>query len=225
MYVIGDVHGCYFELKSLISSLPNWEKEGICFVGDICDRGPDSAKVYDYVFDLIDSGYSKCVIGNHELMFMSWYQDYTSNSDLSNLSMIFMSNGGQETVNSYDSNKLLMEKHINRIQNLPPFLKFDISVNGKRDLIISHSTVLTRKGNLVDKIINAKSDYEIGVLQNEILWNREEPVSDGKTFNIFGHTPNQSIVVDNFYANVDVGVYMSGFISALHVPTLNIHTI
>ena len=49
IYIIGDVHGHYNELISLINKLPNKIDSKICFVGDLIDRGPDSKKVVDLV--------------------------------------------------------------------------------------------------------------------------------------------------------------------------------
>ncbi len=52
--VVGDVHGCYEQLKALISEL---EKDGnytpdadrLIFLGDYIDRGPDSRKCVGYL--------------------------------------------------------------------------------------------------------------------------------------------------------------------------------
>ncbi len=43
VYIIGDVHGCYTTLMQLIEQLPNKEKSHLIFVGDLIDRGKDSA--------------------------------------------------------------------------------------------------------------------------------------------------------------------------------------
>ena len=47
MIVIGDVHGEYNSLLSLLDILPQTDK--ICFVGDLIDRGPDSKKIIDLI--------------------------------------------------------------------------------------------------------------------------------------------------------------------------------
>ena len=40
-YVIGDVHGCYDEMMTLIKKIESMDSEAqICFVGDFIDRGP-----------------------------------------------------------------------------------------------------------------------------------------------------------------------------------------
>lgn len=52
--IIGDVHGCIDELQSLIHKSTNEHNNGIPFqavilVGDLCNKGPQSAKVIRYV--------------------------------------------------------------------------------------------------------------------------------------------------------------------------------
>lgn len=52
--VIGDVHGCIDELQSLIQKSTKEHNSGIPFqaivlVGDLCNKGPQSAKVINYV--------------------------------------------------------------------------------------------------------------------------------------------------------------------------------
>jgi hypothetical protein len=52
-------------------------------VGDLCDRGPDSPAVLDFVRDLVGRGVAQCLLGNHELNLLrherkrgnGWYFD------------------------------------------------------------------------------------------------------------------------------------------------------
>jgi bis(5'-nucleosyl)-tetraphosphatase (symmetrical) len=69
LIVIGDVHGCYDELLSLICALSPQERALTVFVGDLIDRGPDSRSVVRLVRSLVmDDHYSNvlCTLGNHE---------------------------------------------------------------------------------------------------------------------------------------------------------------
>jgi polynucleotide kinase-phosphatase len=78
--LIGDVHGCASELRSLLIRL-GWsvELEGeqavgavhpegrqAVFVGDLVDRGPDTPGVLRLVMGMVASGTALCVSGNHE---------------------------------------------------------------------------------------------------------------------------------------------------------------
>jgi len=71
--VIGDVHGEAEALRALLGHLgyaaDGVHPQGRCaiFVGDLCDRGPDSPAVLDLVMDRVRRGLAQCVLGNHEL--------------------------------------------------------------------------------------------------------------------------------------------------------------
>ncbi len=71
--IIGDVHGELDALASLLAVL-NYRDDGphpdgrrLVFVGDLCDRGPDSPGVMTRVAALVRAGRAQCVLGNHEL--------------------------------------------------------------------------------------------------------------------------------------------------------------
>lgn len=78
--IIGDVHGCASELRTLLAEL-GWsihydgdravgashpEGRQAVFVGDLVDRGPDSPGVVRLVMGMVASGNALCVSGNHE---------------------------------------------------------------------------------------------------------------------------------------------------------------
>ena len=78
--IIGDVHGCYDELASLLAKLGYvFEGEGetvVCkhpegrravFLGDLIDRGPKIVEVLRLVMSMVASGHALCVPGNHEM--------------------------------------------------------------------------------------------------------------------------------------------------------------
>jgi serine/threonine protein phosphatase 1 len=68
-FAIGDIHGDIEHLLILMERLPTLDdKDTIVFLGDYVDRGPDSAKVVDYVRNLPQKTPAKVVAlrGNHE---------------------------------------------------------------------------------------------------------------------------------------------------------------
>lgn len=71
--VIGDVHGEVEALDALLRELGYDERarhpdgRKLVFVGDLCDRGPDSIAVIQRVQAWIAAGRAQCVLGNHEL--------------------------------------------------------------------------------------------------------------------------------------------------------------
>lgn len=79
--VIGDVHGCREELETLLGRLgyvTTRDDEGrsvdaahpdgrrVVFVGDLVDRGPDTAGVLRFAMGMVAGGNALCVSGNHE---------------------------------------------------------------------------------------------------------------------------------------------------------------
>ena len=67
---IGDVHGCITELKEMIHTLRPEDSDRIVLLGDMINRGPDSAAVVKYVHD---SGY-ECLLGNHEAEYLMYFE-------------------------------------------------------------------------------------------------------------------------------------------------------
>ncbi|MDY6775723.1 MAG: metallophosphoesterase family protein [Halobacteria archaeon] len=49
VYVVGDVHGCFDEMKKLLRKLDVSDDELVVFVGDLIRKGPDSPKVIETV--------------------------------------------------------------------------------------------------------------------------------------------------------------------------------
>ncbi len=71
--IVGDIHGEYDALCMLLKHM-GYNMEGmhpqgrtLVFVGDFCDRGPNSPAVLALVKQLIESGRALAVLGNHEI--------------------------------------------------------------------------------------------------------------------------------------------------------------
>ncbi|MBC3881553.1 metallophosphoesterase [Undibacterium sp. LX40W] len=87
--IIGDIHGEIDSLRQLLQEL-GYDEEGkhaenrhLVFVGDYCDRGPDSPAVIALVEKLVKAKRAFAILGNHELNLLrndakdgsGWYFD------------------------------------------------------------------------------------------------------------------------------------------------------
>lgn len=75
LLVVGDVHGCYDELVELLDAC-NGRDPNVClvFVGDLMNKGPESAEVVKLVREL--GAYS--VRGNHDEVSLSMHAQYST---------------------------------------------------------------------------------------------------------------------------------------------------
>ncbi|MGK7946474.1 MAG: metallophosphoesterase family protein [Microcystaceae cyanobacterium] len=111
--IIGDVHGHYGALMTLLEAIAPAKDDYIYFLGDLIDRGPDSAKVVDFVYQ----NEYPCLLGNHEQMLLD---TIASDKVSSNLLQSWVYSGGYTTLLSYDHK--IPPEHIEWMQNLPLYV-------------------------------------------------------------------------------------------------------
>lgn len=99
-YVIGDVHGCADELRTLVGQLPLTSGDRIVFVGDYIDRGPCSKDVIDVILELATRYEVVPLLGNHEAMLLDFIDRPSSP-----FGGAFIMNGGSATLASYGDDK------------------------------------------------------------------------------------------------------------------------
>ncbi len=74
-YAIGDVQGCFDELKALLTLIKfNSDRDQLWFCGDIVNRGPKSLETLRFIRSLEDNAVT--VLGNHDLHLLATAYDH-----------------------------------------------------------------------------------------------------------------------------------------------------
>lgn len=214
-YVIGDVHGNYKTLLALVEKLP---KDAILiFVGDLIDRGKESAKVVRFVRE----NNHLCVLGNHEEMMFTYgfflAEAYENSTPLPQHNLWY-ANGGIMTLLSYGLIRLVegspakieefetplqrFKEDMKWMEKLPLYIELDLSHASHMPVVVSHAPI--------ESVWNLRHvDFMYATFHRVATTNRRNPDEDANIFNIFGHTPmRDGVEIKHHYVNVDTGCYM-----------------
>ena len=127
--LIGDIHGQYTRLKRVLKKLGYEEKKGVyskvghkaIFIGDVVDRGANSAKALELVRRMVENDHAEMIMGNHEYNLWGYFhkdengeflRDHSPKNEIQILS----------TLRSYDGKTKLLDKHLEWIGNLPVYI-------------------------------------------------------------------------------------------------------
>ncbi len=119
---IGDVHGCYRALATLLELISITPADTVVFLGDVIDRGPSSKQVVDRIITLRDECKVVFIMGNHEEMM----RDAISGRGLLNA---WLDVGGQAMLDSYGgSADDISPEHIRFLISASPFWETDSEI-------------------------------------------------------------------------------------------------
>ncbi len=209
---VGDVHGHYQGLTELLSLINLEEEDQLYFVGDLIDRGPESAQVVEFVKQ---SNYP-CVLGNHEYLMLEACQSHLI--DPFALQM-WLSCGGKETLASY-SNCDYLQEHLDWMQSLPRYLDLG-------DIWLVHA------GINPDLPIAQQSEQEFCWIRREfhahnIPYFPDKLIITGHTitFTFPGVKPGQ-LVQGPGWLDIDTGAYhpRSGWLTAIDIQQNQVYQV
>ena len=152
--VIGDVQGCYDELKLLCKKINfNPNKDLLIFAGDLVNRGPKSLEVLN--FCLKNKKSVRAVLGNHDFYLLYLLEHKKKNESLKNI------------LNSKNSNKIY-----SWLKKLPLLLTIKIK-SSKESFWISHAGIpfiwdLKKAKNLSDEMKVVMKNDSFNILEN--MW-------------------------------------------------------
>lgn len=212
IYAIGDIHG-HLELLEGAHALiaRDQEEHGIAnstviHIGDLCDRGPDTKGVIQFVLDGIARGEDWLVLrGNHDRMFL----DFVSGGDGSNprlgrsITWQHHQMGGKATLASYGANKSLLEsdaKFQRRARNAVPAAHAEFLANlplwyRTEEMIFVHAGI--RPGFPMD----AQDEDDLLWIRDDFLWH----LGDHEALIVHGHTPVDEPTHYGNRVNIDTG--------------------
>lgn len=201
-FAIGDIHGCFEELKSLLDACRSSAGDvthDFLFLGDYVDRGPASDQVIAYLMREQASAPSRfrCLMGNHDHMLCRAADRSRSDAEL----IQWWANGGEQTLDAYgmDDPTDLPAEHLAWMRALP------LQVRDEHRLFV-HAGV--RPGVALE----AQS-------KDDMLWIRE-PFLSSRLWHgalvVHGHTPTATRAPDvqANRVNVDTGACFGGPLTA-----------
>lgn len=203
IFAIGDIHGCFDKLVSLMDMIDiDLKRDTLVFIGDYIDRGPRSKEVVDYLIDLGRREPSVVFLkGNHELML----QHYLDGTD----SATFLFNGGQATLDSY-------LRGCQKTQDYPiPAAHLEFLESGR--LYYETDKYIFVHAGLSENISLEK--------QNEwdMLWLRDEFIYSDFDFGkrvIFGHTAFRAPLILDNKIGIDTGAVYGNKLTCVELPAV-----
>lgn len=212
IYVIGDIHGCYDQTLKLVADCP--KDAQLVFVGDLIDRGPDSAKVMQYVKDKVDAG-AICIKGNHEKMLQDFLERPVDCGER------WFRYGGLQTLESYG------------VRGFAGTPDFDTLVRVRNELIAAMPDGMQawitdlpkhfQTGNV--HVVHAGADPAIDMqdqASGTLVWGHrdffEVDRADGQWV-VVGHTILDQPLYSNGRIAIDTGSYATGIVTAAYIKT------
>jgi len=216
VYAIGDVHGRNDLLLQLLDKIikDDGEREKaeseIIFLGDLVDRGPDSAGVLDTAMRVKEQLRNvRFLMGNHEEVYLA-----ATTGDEKSV-RFFNRIGGRETILSYEITmkeyiELDMVQLAKRIPELFPREHIDF-IAGFEDHIIIGDYAFVHAGIRPGIPLSEQR-------QKDLRWIREEFLSAEDAHEkviVYGHTITDDAVENGNRIGIDTGAYYSDKLTAL----------
>jgi serine/threonine protein phosphatase 1 len=214
VYAVGDIHGRRDLFDALIGAIEGDESRRaplettIILLGDLIDRGPDSAGVIQSARDLAARRKVRILCGNHEELFLRCFKDIE-------VLRAFLRYGGRETILSYPLDAA--QWHAATLEEAQALLP-EIVPPADLDFIRSFEDRIAI-GDYC--FVHAGIDPDVALEQqrvNDLRWIREPFLSHQGAYPfvvVHGHTISDEPVIRSNRIGIDTGAYRSGKLTAL----------
>lgn len=213
-YVVGDVHGRRDLFDELIAAIERDDRESepadttVVLLGDLVDRGPDSAGVVSRAIEWQATRRVVLLAGNHEEMFLDSFET-------EGVLRHFLRHGGRQTLLSYGLTRAHYDAAtIEELQDLMP----RIVPQSHRDFLSAASNHLVA-GDYLFVHAGIFPDVPLGEQrEHHLRWIRE-PFLDHSAPHEFmvvhGHTITDDVDLRTNRVGIDTGAYRTGRLTAL----------
>jgi serine/threonine protein phosphatase 1 len=217
VYAIGDIHGRNDLLQMLLGQIEADEAARgpadtqIILLGDLVDRGADSAGVIETAMALNASGRkARFLLGNHEEVFLS----VCRTQDVKTLKF-FLKIGGEATVQSYPITRaeylaLDYDQLAERLTTLVPEAHLAF-LESFEDQIIVGDYAFVHAGIRPDVPLTQQKRSDMRWIREEFTGHR----GDLEKVIIYGHTIYDSVEERGSRIGIDTGAYASGRLTAI----------
>jgi serine/threonine protein phosphatase 1 len=134
-YVISDIHGCSKTFEALIGKISLSLSDQLFLLGDYIDRGPNSSRVIDFIFELKEQGYQVFTLrGNHEENILTAFLDYDKQAFYYYVSKF------NHSANLLDEDYFIKDRYFTFFTSLPYYFELN-------DCYLVHAGFDFRNGN------------------------------------------------------------------------------
>ncbi|PBB45294.1 serine/threonine protein phosphatase [Mesorhizobium sp. WSM3866] len=218
VYAIGDVHGCYEELRTLeqkieLDALQFRGRKIIIMLGDYVDRGPNSRRVVEHLMAPPPEGFMRvCLAGNHEVAMLAYLDGHLSLEP-------WLRVGGRETLFSYgiDPDRLAdlygsSEEVVERIREAIPATHVAF-MRTLPVMICSERFLFVHAGIRPGIALEAQDEADLLNIRSEFL----AAAHRLDRWVVHGHTIVDVPTLDGRRLGIDTGAFQSGRLTALRI--------
>lgn len=205
-YVVGDIHGMFKKLYQTLENINfDFKNDRLFSVGDLCDRGPDSNDVLDW----LNAPWFFPVMGNHEEIVLMYENNMYNDDDLKSVGA--------------DWWLVLPSELKNKILKLYIDLPIAIEVETSIGLVgIIHAECPHADWNKLPELLSGMNGAK---MINRCLWSTMSPMQNHIIKNvkavIVGHMTQTHYIVNGNVHLIDTGaVYEHGHFTILELESL-----